>query len=54
MKTKIVAALGPPSMKKDTMRAMVENDVRIIRFNVSHARAEAFIQPLARTAKNWP
>lgn len=42
MRTKIIATLGPASMKYDIMRGMVEHGVRIFRLNFSHSNAEAF------------
>jgi len=42
MRTKIIATLGPASMDKEIMRAMVEYGVRIFRLNFSHADAEYF------------
>jgi len=42
MRTKIIATLGPASMEKDVMRAMVGHGVRIFRLNFSHADAEYF------------
>lgn len=42
MRTKIIATLGPASMKYDIMKGMVEHGVRIFRLNFSHSNAEAF------------
>ena len=45
MRTKIIATLGPASMEKDVMAAMVDRGVRIFRLNFSHADA-AFFKPV--------
>ncbi|MFO7801190.1 MAG: pyruvate kinase [Desulfovermiculus sp.] len=42
MRIKTVATLGPKSMGKDVMQAMVECGVRIFRLNFSHGRADQF------------
>ncbi|SKA64750.1 pyruvate kinase [Desulfobaculum bizertense] len=43
MRTKIIATLGPASMKYDVMKGMVEHGVRIFRLNFSHADAASFV-----------
>ncbi|BBD10055.1 pyruvate kinase [Desulfovibrio ferrophilus] len=50
MRTKIIATLGPASMEKDVMRAMVDHGVRIFRLNFSHADAEYF-RPIVQTIR---
>lgn len=47
MRVKIVATLGPASMERETMRAMVEHGVRIFRLNFSHSDA-AFFAPVVK------
>ncbi len=42
MQSKIVATLGPASMRYETMKAMVLNGVRIFRLNFSHSNAASF------------
>ncbi|MBU1002293.1 MAG: pyruvate kinase [Proteobacteria bacterium] len=50
MRTKIIATLGPASMEKSVMRAMVDHGVRIFRLNFSHADAEYF-RPIIQTIR---
>ncbi len=45
MRTKIIATIGPASMKKEIMAKMVDSGVRIFRLNFSHADARYF-QPV--------
>lgn len=47
MRVKIVATLGPASMDRETMQAMVEHGVRIFRLNFSHSDA-AFFAPVVK------
>lgn len=45
MRTKIIATLGPASMTREVMGAMVDKGVRIFRLNFSHADA-AYFKPV--------
>ena len=47
MRVKIVATLGPASMDRAVMKAMVEHGVRIFRLNFSHSDA-AFFAPVVK------
>ncbi|NJB68707.1 pyruvate kinase [Desulfobaculum xiamenense] len=47
MRTKIIATLGPASMKYDIMKGMVEHGVRVFRLNFSHSDAQAFMPVVA-------
>ena len=47
MRAKIVATLGPASMDRAVMKAMVEHGVRIFRLNFSHSDA-AFFAPVVK------
>jgi pyruvate kinase len=42
MRIKTIATLGPSSSERETMRAMVDNGVRIFRLNFSHGSADDF------------
>ncbi len=51
MHTKIVATLGPASLKPEVMREMVRHGVRIFRLNFSHADA-AYFEPVIKTIRS--
>ena len=50
-RTKIVATLGPASDRDDTLRAMIDAGLNVVRINFSHARHDALRASVARVRR---
>ena len=50
-RTKIIATLGPASDRDDTLRAMIDAGMNVVRINFSHARHDTLRASLARVRR---